>query len=99
MPANDGPPRVWFSVLSPGPEPRTLVVEHLALAYDHGTAATKMRATGLPEGYADALTSGLWPSCDMLPSQEAQAQGVPLKPGKLVWRHGRSIATSAEHLD
>jgi uncharacterized Fe-S cluster-containing radical SAM superfamily protein len=99
MPANDGTPRVWFSVLTPGAEPRTLAVEHLALAYDHGTAATKMRAAGLPEGYADALTSGLWPSCDVLPSQEAQAQGVPLKPGKLVWRDGRPIATPAEHLD
>jgi len=59
LPANDGTPRVWFSILTPGPEPRSLVVEHLTLAYDDKTAATKMRVAGLPEGYADALTIGL----------------------------------------
>ncbi len=89
MPANDGTPRVWFSVLTPGLEPRSLVIEHLALAYDHNAAAQKMRVAGLPAGYADALTSGLWPSCDVLPASEAKAQAVPLQPGKLVWRRDR----------
>jgi predicted phosphodiesterase len=96
--ANDGTLRVWFSILTPGPEPRSLVVEHLALAYDDKAAATKMRVAGLPEGYADALASGLWPSCDVLPSQEAKAQGVSLKAGKLIWRREGLTATVAEHL-
>src|SRR4051812_32165346 len=86
LPANDATPRVWFSILTPGPEPRTLVVEHHALSYDHETAAAKMRAAGLPEEYADALARGVWPSCDVLPPAEAKAQGVPLRPGTLTWR-------------
>jgi hypothetical protein len=86
MPANDGTSRVWFSTLAPGPEPRTLVVEHHVLTYDHRGAAEKRRVAGLPQGYADALASGLWPSCDMLPPAEAKAQGVPLKSSKLVWQ-------------
>jgi predicted phosphodiesterase len=98
LPANDGTPRVWFSILTPGPEPRTFVVEHLALTYDYKTAATTMRVAGLPEGYADALASGLWPSCDVLPSREAKAQGVSLKAGKLIWRRKGLTATAAERL-
>ena len=94
VPANDSTPRVWFSILTPGPEPRTLVIEHLALVYDYATAAVKMRAVGLPEGYADALVSGLWPSCDVLPSQEAKAQGGSLQPGKVVWRPEGPAPTS-----
>src|SRR4051794_29219016 len=62
------------------------------------TAATKMRVAGLPEDYADALASGLWPSCDVLPSREVKAQGVPLKAGKLISRREGLTATVAEHL-
>jgi hypothetical protein len=60
LPANDGIPRVWFSVLTPGPEPRTLVVEHRALEYDHGTAAAKIRAAGLPNDYAAERCGPTW---------------------------------------
>src|SRR5690606_5675645 len=83
MPANDGTPRVWYSLLLP--EPGGLRIEHRALAYDHETAARKMRAAGLPDAYADALLSGLWPSCDMLPAAEAREQGRPLSPGEVFW--------------
>lgn len=86
MPANDGTPRVWFSVLTPGPLPRTLEIEHLSLAYDHPAAGAKMRRAGLPAGYADALSTGLWPSCDVLPEAEAKLTGGPLAEGGLVWR-------------
>ena len=83
MPANDGTPRVWFSLLTPG---NGLRIEHVALAYDHAAAARAMRAAGLPEGYAAALETGLWPSCDVLPPAELKATGVPLAPGSLTWR-------------
>ena len=83
MPANDGTPRVWFSVLTP--HPGGLRVEHRALAYDHATAAQKMRAAGLPEEYALALTTGLWPSCDVLPYREIRERGVPLEEGDALW--------------
>lgn len=85
MPAHDGTPRTWFSVLTPGPEPGQLTVQHAALAYDHEGAAAAMRAAGLPAPYASALETGLWPSCDVLPEAELKAAGRPLQPGRLVW--------------
>ncbi len=84
MPANDGTPRVWFSLLIP--QASGLRIEHRALDYDHATAARKMRAAGLPEEYALALTSGLWPSCDVLPYREIRERGVPFREGHALWR-------------
>ena len=86
MPANDGTARVWYSVLAPGLYPRSLRIEHACLSYDHPSTARKMREAGLPPEYADALSSGLWPSCDVLPAAEAKATGKPLAPGIVTWR-------------
>jgi uncharacterized Fe-S cluster-containing radical SAM superfamily protein/predicted phosphodiesterase len=90
MPANDGSPLVWFSVLTPAPD--GIDIEHAALAYDHGAAAAKMRAAHLPEGYAAALETGLWPSCDVLPAAELAAQGMRLAPGRVRW-NGKATAS------
>ena len=97
MPANDGTPRVWFSRLMPQAE--GLAIEHRALGYDHAAAAAKMRRAALPEGYAAALETGLWPSCDVLPSKEIRERGIPLKPGRVVWRlpAPTTAATSRRH--
>jgi uncharacterized Fe-S cluster-containing radical SAM superfamily protein/predicted phosphodiesterase len=84
MPANDGTPRVWYSVLLP--ERDRVAIEHRALEYDHALAAAKMRRAGLPEEYAAALETGLWPSCDVLPSKEIRERGVRLQEGRVVWR-------------
>jgi predicted phosphodiesterase len=84
MPANDGTPRVWYSILSPTPD--GIAIEHHALSYDHRRSAEKMRAERLPEGYAAALESGLWPSCDVLPAAEFGRRGVALAPGAVGWR-------------
>ena len=84
MPADDGTPRVWFSVLTPGAD--GLAIEHRTLAYDHATAAAKMRRRGLPEGYAKGLETGLWPSRDVLPPAERGRAGQALAPGRIVWR-------------
>ncbi|HUN48917.1 MAG TPA: radical SAM protein [Stellaceae bacterium] len=84
MPANDGTPRVWFSVLTP--EAGDLRIEHLALDYDHRAAAAKMRAAGLPAGYAAALETGRWPSLDVLPPAEIAAAGRAIEPTTLLWR-------------
>ena len=86
MPANDGTPRIWCSLLSP--EGDGIAVEHLALAYDHAAAAAKMRRARLPEGYAAALETGLWPSCDVLPPAELAGRGTALPAGSLHWRRG-----------
>jgi len=83
MPANDGTCRVWFSVLTPGAD--GLTIEHVAFDYDYRSAATAMRNAGLPEGYAGALETGLWPNCDVLPELELAARGVPINPATLVW--------------
>jgi predicted phosphodiesterase len=93
MPANDGTPRVWYSLLSPGPD--GIAVEHRALDYDHAAAAAKMRAAGLPEGYAAALETGLWPSLDVLPAAERRAGGRALAPGRLLWRAGDGPAAGS----
>ncbi len=76
LPANDGTPRVWFSLMIP--EPDAIRFEHHALCYDHEAAQTKMAAAGLPEEYADALVTGLWPNLDILPRQERDRTGVAL---------------------
>lgn len=83
MPANDGTPRTWFSVLTPGK--RGLTVETLPLEYDHAAAAAAMRAAKLPEGYASGLETGLWPSCDVLPSVELARRGRKLEVPCLRW--------------
>jgi arsenite methyltransferase len=88
MPANDGTPRAWFSVLTP--RKSGLKIEHLAVAYDQAAAATAMYKSGLPSEYRVALATGIWPSCDVLPERETQEQGVPLTAGVVSWRPEKS---------
>ncbi|WP_368414579.1 metallophosphoesterase [Falsiroseomonas sp.] len=83
MPADDGTARVWFAVLTPAD--RAVRIEVLPLDYDHAAAAAAMRVARLPEGYAAALGSGIWPSCDVLPLAERTRRGVPLAPLLLDW--------------
>jgi len=47
--------------------------------------AAKMRQRGLPEGYAAALETGLWPSCDILPATELATRGRQLDPTAVFW--------------
>ena len=83
MPANDGTPRVWFSLLRA--EADGIVIEHRALDYDFATAAAKIRGAGLPGEYAASLETGLWPSCDVLPLKEVHERGAALEPGSAFW--------------
>ncbi|MGE0751301.1 MAG: radical SAM protein [Variibacter sp.] len=85
LPANDGTPRVWYSMLVPSED--GLSIEHRALNYDFARAADKMRRAELPEEYATALETGLWPSCDVLPWKEIRERGVFLEEGRCVWQH------------
>jgi len=99
MPAHDGTPRVWFSLLTP--HDGGLRIEHRALAYDHTGAAVAMARAGLPDDYRAALATGLWPSCDVLPYAEIRAAGVPLAPGVVDWTPvaaPRRRAASLQHL-
>ncbi|MDE1900974.1 MAG: metallophosphoesterase family protein [Alphaproteobacteria bacterium] len=84
MPANDGTPRVWYSVIDSIPE--GIRFSHLPLAYDFKITQEKMRKAGLPEGYASALETGLWPSCDVLTDAEKQKCGVEAVPRQHIWK-------------
>lgn len=83
MPANDGTPRTWYSLLIP--EDSHLRIEHRALDYDWAAASATMRAAGLAEDYASALSTGFWPSSDVLSGPERARTGVPIEPNSLVW--------------
>ena len=83
MPANDATPRGWFAILSR--KPGGLIVELRGLDYDHGTAARKRRAAGMAKGYAQCLTTGLWPSLDILPEKERALTGQALSESALFW--------------
>ena len=89
MPANDGTPRGWFSILSPRAE-GGVDIEHVAFDYDHASAAHRMRAARLPEAYADSLSTGLWPSCDVLPKDEVNMTGIALIPGSVSFARDRA---------
>lgn len=102
IPANDGTPRVWYSVLTPLDD--GIEVEHAALTYDHAAAAAAMDRAGLPPEYRIALSSGLWPSCDVLPYREIRERGVAITPGCVRWtqrpqhRTGRRKSAEVDHL-
>ncbi|MBU6357891.1 MAG: metallophosphoesterase, partial [Rhodospirillales bacterium] len=57
MPANDGTPRCWYSIVSPTDAGLEIVLH--PLDYDHHAAAAAMRSAGLPEEYAGTLESGI----------------------------------------
>jgi len=75
LPANDGTPDTWFSLLSE--TANGLMLTHHRLPYDHQKSASRMRQEGLVEGYAKALECGLWPSLDVLPAAERALGGNP----------------------
>jgi predicted phosphodiesterase len=83
MPANDGTARIWFSIITPIEQ--GLEIQHHAIGYDHAAAADKMRKAGLPNEYAIALDTGLWPNCDILPATEVRERGVPFREGSILW--------------
>ncbi|MGD9885890.1 MAG: metallophosphoesterase family protein [Hyphomicrobiaceae bacterium] len=85
MPANDGTRRGWYSLLIPTESGIEIHAE--ALDYDAASAAGKVRARGMPEGYAAALETGLWPSCDVLPRAELGLRGQAIAPGSVLWNH------------
>ncbi|MDE8348242.1 MAG: radical SAM protein [Acidocella sp.] len=77
MPANDGTPRGWFSTIDVQ-DGDISIISH-PLIYDYRAAADSMRQVGLPEPYAAALETGIWPSLDILPAVERYFTGVALE--------------------
>jgi len=94
LPANDGTPRVWYSLLTP--ERDGIAVEVRPLAYDHTAAAAAIRRVDLPADYADAIETGLWPSDDVMPDGDRARRGVPIEPRRILWRRADRVAAAAE---
>ena len=93
LPANDGTRDVWYSLVREAGG--GIVFEHRRLAYDAGAAAARMRGVALPQGYAEALLTGRWPSLDVLPPAERERTGKPIAPGDRVWKDkAGSVAAS-----
>ncbi|MEX2641924.1 MAG: metallophosphoesterase family protein [Acetobacterales bacterium] len=82
LPANDGTTRGWYALLEP--VDGDIRIELRPLRFDHVAAAARMRAKGLPEDYARAMETGLWPNCDILPDAETAARGSALSPRRLL---------------
>jgi predicted phosphodiesterase len=77
MPANDGTPRGWYAIIEAQRDGDLSFTLH-PLAYEHKAAAAAMRRARLPEEYAQALETGIWPNLDILPHQERAATATPL---------------------
>lgn len=75
MPANDGTPRTWYSLITVDED--GIHFSHHALEYDYQSAAQTMVENGLYE-YAKTIETGLWPSLDVLPEEEKQKTGIAL---------------------
>jgi predicted phosphodiesterase len=98
MPANEGTPRVWFSLVVE--TPAGLSFEHRALFYDHEGAQAAMRRAGLPESYRKALASGLWPSLDVLPERERAESGRAMSETVTHWTaRADACRAQAAHVD
>ena len=63
LPPHDGRPETRYAVL------RDNDVAFHRLAYDHSAARASMEAAGLTQGYHETLTTGIWPSEDILPAE------------------------------
>jgi len=90
MPANDGTPRVWFSVIRP--VGNDIEIEICPLEYDHAAAASSMRDKKLPEGYAKCMENGLWPNMDVMPEAEHANAGKAITPSTFLWQGRQQVA-------
>lgn len=84
MPANDGTPRVWYSLMKISED--SVKFEHHSLEYDHEKTMRSMQQNKLPEEYTKALETGLWPNLDILPELEKKQTNIALKESAYIWK-------------
>jgi predicted phosphodiesterase len=77
MPANDGTTDTWFGLIEKRGD--HVVLSTHRLAYDHHGAAAIMRRWSHANSYARCLTTGFWPSLDVLPAEEKKATGIKIR--------------------
>jgi hypothetical protein len=82
LPANDATTDGWYLTLTP--EGERLRCRWHRLAYQPMRTAQKMCEAGMTGGYAECLTTGLWPSMDVLPEEDRQKRGRSLRLEDLV---------------
>lgn len=63
LPPHDGRPETRYTTLSKGQ-----AIFH-RLSYDNASARAQMERSGLTQGYHETLTTGIWPSEDVLPEE------------------------------
>lgn len=90
MPANDGTPRGWFSVLTP--TAAGIDITLAPLDYDHQAAARSLRDVNPDLPYAQTLLGGLWPNMAVLGEAECAAQGRPLNRQTDAWPKSHNVA-------
>ena len=90
MPANDGTPRGWYSILAA--EDGGIDIALHALDYDHAAAAGALRAVNPDLPYAETFETGLWPNMDVMPESERRERGRPTAPGSVLWPEERIAA-------
>lgn len=81
MPANDGTSRVWYATIES--TSGLLSAETYAIEYDYQSVSNAMTRLGLQNGYKDCLSSGIWPSHDVLPEKETMQTGIALRPQRI----------------
>lgn len=82
MPANDGTPRTWYSLIYK--EDNHICFTHKALDYDYEVTAKKMIENNFTD-YANTIQNGLWPSDSMLPEAEKSIAGQAFKETTCKW--------------
>ena len=63
LPPHDGRPETRYAILANGE------ISFARLSYDHDAARAAMEAAGLTLGYHATLTTGIWPSEEILPPE------------------------------
>jgi len=91
MPANDGTPRAWYSVVDRD-EDGQLCFSHGVLDYCHQGAAQAMIENGLSPEYKQSLLTGLWPNMDVLPEWEQKQQGQQIFAKKITGQFTGHVA-------
>lgn len=81
MPANDGTRDGWYLLLEPDSD--GVMAHWHRLPYQAQTSRQRMQQADLCDAYAQALTSGRWPSTDILPEADRLEPATPLKPQTL----------------
>lgn len=76
LPANDGTDDGWYLLLSL--ESNGIHCSWQRLSYEAEQSSQNMHKAGLRSGYAETLTSGLWPSMEVLPAAEKKQRGCAI---------------------